>query len=62
MDPQLLTLCRYPPPQKMLTSWAGTEAIARYAGADIERARHYDFDSDHLAEMPRAGKHFTVLD
>jgi hypothetical protein len=47
---------------KLLSFWRDENAIARYAGPDIERARYYDFDFDYLAEMPLRVEHFTVLD
>ena len=30
----------------MLTFWESRDAIAKFAGQDIERAKYYDFDKD----------------
>ncbi|MFZ3263694.1 MAG: hypothetical protein WA172_06815 [Terriglobales bacterium] len=37
----------------MLTFWESTDAIVRFAGPDIERAKYYDFDKDFLLELDR---------
>lgn len=46
---------------EMFTLWESREAIARFAGEDVERARYYDFDPDFLIEMEPGVMHFEVV-
>jgi quinol monooxygenase YgiN len=46
---------------KMLTFWEDADAVARYAGRDITKARYYDFDFNYLTDMPINVEHFSVL-
>jgi heme-degrading monooxygenase HmoA len=44
----------------MLTFWESRQAIAKFAGDDIEAAKYYDFDSDFLLELELHVKHFEL--
>jgi heme-degrading monooxygenase HmoA len=44
----------------MLTFWESREAIARFAGRPIDRAKYYDFDAAYLLEMEPKVLHFDV--
>jgi heme-degrading monooxygenase HmoA len=46
----------------MLTFWESREAIAQFAGEDIELAKYYDFDSDFLLALEPLVKHFQLYD
>jgi len=46
---------------QMLTFWTDMDAIARFAGDDVARARYYDFDPDYLIEMPPTVEHYEML-
>lgn len=43
-----------------LTFWESRSAIEAFAGADIERARYYDFDPHYLIEMEPTVVHYDV--
>jgi hypothetical protein len=45
---------------RMLTFWASLDAIAAFAGAEVERAKYYEFDPDYLVEMVPTVEHFAV--
>ena len=45
---------------EMLTFWDNEAAIARFAGADIEVAKYYDFDAEYLLEKEPGVLHFEV--
>ena len=47
---------------EMLTFWADEEAIRRFAGEDMTRAKYYQFDPDFLLEMEPLVVHFEVVD
>ena len=46
---------------EMLTFWDGMEAIARFAGEDVERAKYYDFDDHFLIEKEPSVLHFDAF-
>jgi hypothetical protein len=46
----------------MLTFWESREAIARFAGNNIELAKYYDFDRDFLLELEPSVKHFDLYE
>jgi heme-degrading monooxygenase HmoA len=45
-----------------LSLWASADAIAEFAGADIDRARYYEFDKDFLDELEATVKHYEIFD
>ena len=45
----------------MISMWDSREAIARFAGADIEKARYYPEDEEFLLELEPTVRHFEVL-
>jgi heme-degrading monooxygenase HmoA len=44
----------------MLTFWESLEAIARFAGRPVDRAKYYDFDPEYLLEMEPKVLHYDV--
>lgn len=44
----------------MLTLWEGRDAIAAFAGEDIEVAKYYDFDRDFLLQLEPTVQHHDV--
>jgi heme-degrading monooxygenase HmoA len=46
----------------MLTFWESREAMAQFAGDNIELAKYYDFDSDFLSELEPLVKHFQLYE
>ncbi|UXI67611.1 antibiotic biosynthesis monooxygenase family protein [Tahibacter amnicola] len=44
-----------------LTFWPDTDAIRRFAGDDIERAKYYPEDRDFLLEFEPTVVHYTVV-
>jgi heme-degrading monooxygenase HmoA len=44
----------------MLTFWESLDAIGRFAGQPIDRAKYYDFDPEYLLEMEPAVLHYDV--
>ena len=46
----------------MFTFWEDEAAIRRFAGADLLKAKYYDFDADFLLELEPEVTHFEVLD
>lgn len=44
----------------LLSFWLSREAIANYAGEDIERARYYEFDLARLIEPPAYVEHYDT--
>jgi heme-degrading monooxygenase HmoA len=46
----------------MLSFWESREAIAKFAGDNIEAAKYHDFDSDFLLELEPHVKHFELYD
>ncbi len=47
---------------EMLTFWESREAIARFAGDNIEIAKYYDFDKEFLLEMEPHVRHYDMWD
>jgi hypothetical protein len=47
---------------EMFTFWNDESAIRRFAGADLLKAKYYDFDADFLLELEPEVTHFHVLD
>jgi heme-degrading monooxygenase HmoA len=45
----------------LLTLWESEEAIKRFAGDDIERARYYPEDEQFLLELEPTVTHYEVL-
>ena len=45
---------------EMFSLWESREAIARFAGEEIGRARYYDFDPDYLLELEPHVMHFDA--
>jgi heme-degrading monooxygenase HmoA len=46
----------------MLTFWESREAIAKFAGNNIQAAKYYDFDRDFLFEFEPLVKHYELHD
>jgi hypothetical protein len=44
----------------MLTFWESKDAIARFAGDDIEAAKYYDFDPAYLIELEPRVTHYEL--
>ena len=47
---------------EMFTFWDDLEAIRRFAGADLTKAKYYDFDPDFLLELEPEVTHFDVIE
>ncbi|MCH8615835.1 hypothetical protein LZ016_06945 [Sphingomonas sp. SM33] len=47
---------------EMFTLWENLEAIGRYAGDDLLKAKYYDFDRDFLLELEPEVTHFEVIE
>ena len=47
---------------EMLTFWEDEAAIRRFAGADMARAKYYDFDPEFLLEMEPEVLHFELIE
>ena len=47
---------------EMFTFWEDEAAIQRFAGADLLKAKYYDFDADFLLELEPEVTHYEVLD
>ena len=45
----------------LLSLWESREAIARYAGPDIEQARYFSFDRECLIDPEPTVTHYEVL-
>ena len=45
----------------MISLWDSREAIARFAGADLEKARYYSQDKEFLLELEPTVTHYEVL-
>ena len=43
------------------TFWESEEAIRRFAGANLLKAKYYDFDPDFLLELEPEVLHFDVI-
>jgi hypothetical protein len=46
---------------EMLTLWRDWQAIERFAGQPLDKAKYYDFDPDFLLELEPAVTHFEVV-
>ena len=46
----------------MLTFWESREAIAQFAGENIDLAKYYDFDSDFLLALEPFVRHFQMYE
>lgn len=46
----------------MVTFWDSEEAIRAFAGADINKAKYYDFDKDFLLEMEPCSTHYEMYE
>ena len=46
---------------EMFTLWEDEAAIRRFAGAEMEVAKYYDFDSGFLLELEPSVVHFGVI-
>ena len=47
---------------EMFTLWEDLEAIARFAGDEVTKAKYYDFDPDFLLELEPEVVHFDVIE
>ena len=45
----------------LLTFWEFWEAIKKFAGDDVERARYYPEDAEYLLELEPTVTHYEVL-
>jgi hypothetical protein len=43
-----------------ITLWDSSESIRSFAGADIDRAKYYDFDADFLTELEPTVLHYDA--
>ena len=46
----------------MVTFWDSEEAIRAFAGADINKAKYYDFDEDFLLELEPCSTHYEMYE
>jgi hypothetical protein len=46
---------------EMLTFWEDETAIRPFAGAEMSKAKYYDFDPDYLLEMEPEVTHFAMI-
>jgi hypothetical protein len=47
---------------EMFTLWDDLDAIRRFAGAGLTKAKYYDFDPDLLLKMEPEVLHFEVIE
>ena len=47
---------------EMFTLWDDLEAIRRFAGDDLLKAKYYDFDPDFLLELEPEVTHLDVIE
>jgi heme-degrading monooxygenase HmoA len=47
---------------EMFTLWDDLEAIHRFAGDDLVKAKYYNFDPDYLLELEPEVSHFNVVE
>jgi hypothetical protein len=45
-----------------LSFWESLEAIRRFAGDELTKAKYYDFDADFLLELEPEVVHFEVIE
>jgi len=46
----------------MFTLWDDMDAIGRFAGQELAKAKYYDFDADYLLELEPEVTHFEVIE
>ena len=47
---------------EMFTLWDDLDAIRRFAGDQLTKAKYYDFDPDYLLELEPEVTHFEVIE
>ena len=47
---------------EMFTLWDDLDAIRRFAGDELTKAKYYDFDRDFLIELEPEVTHFEVIE
>ncbi|MGE5562885.1 MAG: antibiotic biosynthesis monooxygenase [Bacillota bacterium] len=47
---------------EMFTLWEELDAVRRFAGAELTKAKYYDFDAGYLLELEPEVVHFEVLE
>ena len=47
---------------EMFTLWHDLDAIRRFAGDKLTKAKYYDFDPDYLLELEPEVTHFEVIE
>ena len=47
---------------EMFTLWDDLDAIRRFAGDELTKAKYYDFDPDYLLELEPEVTHFEVIE
>jgi len=47
---------------EMFTLWDDIDAIRRFAGDELTKAKYYDFDPDFLLELEPEVTHFEVIE
>ena len=47
---------------EMFTLWDDLDAIHRFAGDDLVKAKYYDFDADYLLELEPEVTHLDVIE
>jgi hypothetical protein len=47
---------------EMFTLWDDEQAIRRFAGDDLLKAKYYDFDPEYLLELEPEVLHFEVIE
>ena len=47
---------------EMFTLWDDLDAIHRFAGDDLVKAKYYEFDADYLLELEPEVTHFNVIE
>ena len=47
---------------EMFTLWDDLDAIRRFAGDDLTKAKYYDFDRDFLLELEPEVTHFDAIE
>ena len=45
----------------LLTLWESEDAIKRFAGSDMEKAKYYSEDEQFLLELEPTGTHYEVM-
>ena len=47
---------------EMFTLWDDLDAIHRFAGDDLVKAKYYDFDADYRLELEPEVTHFSAIE